>query len=102
VASLHAVLGNVAYRQGNLETAREHLQRALVNVREANRRDGIADAQLHLAWIERDANELDMVRHRLSEALEEYQRLDIQPRVREVERFLSELEVQMSQEEDII
>jgi tetratricopeptide (TPR) repeat protein len=91
VANLLNVLGEVERRHGNLEQARAHWEEALANMIRAKRLDGIADVLFDLAQVEIEMGQEQSARQKLLEALDTYQRLDIQSKVEEIRKLIAEL-----------
>jgi len=91
VSNLVSVLGNIAWRRGELRQAREFGNEALALMRQVQRPDAIADSLYVLARIELELGEVDIAQSRLTEALEYYRRLAIPARIEEVEALLTQL-----------
>jgi len=91
VSNLVSVLGNIAWRRGELRQAQEFGNEALALMRQVQRPDAIADSLYVLARIELELGEVDLAQSRLTEALEYYRRLDIPAQVEKVEALLLQL-----------
>ncbi len=91
VSHLLNVLGDVARQRGDFQQSKEFWMEALSRMKWANCLDGIADALLGLARVDIESGSKETAGQLLLDALEIYQRLDMQFRIREVETLLAEL-----------
>lgn len=89
---LLSVLGQVALYHSDTENALKYGTEALTQAKRIGRPDTIGYVSRWLAEIAIQKGQIETARQRLGEALECYRRLDVQPKIREIEIVLSDLE----------
>ena len=91
------IMGDVAYRRGDLEKARLLWEESLRQYKGLKSVEGTAGALVNLAHIEAEMNRKQSAQQMLSEALEIYKKLGAESRAHEVEEFLAKLSETTSQ-----